>query len=145
MAEGAEDKSLPVHPAVFVPRGALLNCPAYDFASFANSDGFTEGALAWFLGPRYEDKEWMTSVSPRTYIGSYYGPLFVSTCTNDFIRSQSLLIKADCDSLARPLTFVDISSEDKKVGHVHNVTDADLPESREVNDRMIEFMNSFLQ
>ena len=144
MAEGAEDRSLPVHPAVFVSRGALLNCPAYDFASFANAGSFTKSAMAWYLGPRYEDKEWMTSMSPRTFIGSYHGPLFVSTCTNDFIRSQSLLIKADCDALARPLNFVDISSEDKKVGHVHNVTDIDLPESQEVNARMIEFMNSCL-
>lgn len=144
MAEGAEDKSLPVRPSAFVPHGVLLNCPAYDFASFANAGLFTRGALAWFLGPRYEDKDWMTSLSPRTYIGSYHGPLFVSTCTNDFIRSQSLLIKADCDALDRPLDFVDISSDDKKVGHVHNVTDVDLPESREVNARMIEFLNRMM-
>lgn len=78
-------------------------------------------------------------------MSSYHGPLFVSTCTNDFIRSQSLLIKSDCDSLSRPLEFVDISSDDKKVGHVHNVTDVNLPASREVNARMIEFMNSCLQ
>lgn len=145
MAEGAEARSLPVHPAAFTPRGVLLNCPAYDFASFAHSGGFSKSALAWFLGPRYEDAAWMSSMSPRTYIGSYHGPLFVSTCTHDFIRSQSLLIKADCDSLARPLEFVDISSDDKKVGHVHNVTDVNLPASREVNARMIEFMNSCLQ
>jgi len=145
MAEGAEDSSLPIRPAVFAPRGVLLNCPAYDFATFGNTDSFSVSALEWFIGPRYEDKEWMASMSPRTYIGSYHGPLFVSTCTNDFIRSQSLLIKADRDSLARPLAFVDIASKEKKVGHVHNVTAVDLPESQEVNSKMIEFIYTVLQ
>ena len=145
MAEGAMDKALPVRPAVFAPRGVLINCPAYDFASFGESKSFTKSALEWFIGPRYQDKEWMTSMSPRTFISSYQGPLLVSTCTNDFIRSQSLLIKADCDSLARPLEFVDIASNDKKVDHVHNVTKPALPESQEVNARMIAFMNACLQ
>ena len=144
MAEGAEDPSVPVRPKVFKSRGVMLNCPAYDFASFGKSDMFSKGALAWFLGPRYEDEEWMASMSPRSFIGNYRGPLFVSTCAKDFIRSQSLLLKADCDSLARPLVFVDIPSNDKKVGHVHNVTNPDLPESRGVNARMARFMEECL-
>ena len=145
MAEGSEDHSLPVHPQHFTTRGVLINCPAYDFATFGESDSFAKSALAWFIGPRYQDKEWMSSVSPRTYIGSYHGPLLVSTCTNDFIRGQSLLIKADCDASERALEFVDIASDDKKVAHVHNVTDPNLPESREVNARMVAFMDRCLE
>lgn len=141
LAEGAADKSLPVHPLSFIPRGVLLNCPAYDFASFGKSDAFSRSALAWFLGPRYEDEDWMASVSPRTFIDRYDGPLFVSTCTNDFIRSQSLLLKADCADLGRPLEFVDIQSDDKAVDHVHNVVHPDLAESQTVNARMMDFMN----
>ncbi len=144
MAEGTENPAMPIRPAVFKSRGAMLNCPAYDFASFAKAERFSKSARAWFLGPRYEDDAWMKSISPRTFIGSYSGPLLVSTCTRDFIRSQSLLLKADCDSLARPLTFVDVPSNNKKVGHVHNVTDPELPESRSVNARMIQFMNECL-
>ena len=143
MAEGAEDHEMPVHPEHFMPKGALLNCPAYNFASFADSDTYTKNCLKWFLGPRYEDKEWMRSMSPRTYLSSYSGPLLVSTCTNDFIRGESLKLKADCDSLGRPLVFVDIDSDDKKVGHVHNVSNPDIPESQTVNSRMIEFMNQY--
>ena len=144
MAEGAGDGSLPVRPKSFVPRGVLVNCPAYDFATFGDAGAFTKSALEWFIGPRYRDRAWMVSVSPRTYIGSYKGPLFVSTCTNDFIRGQSLLIKADCDSLARSLEFVDVESDDKRVGHVHNVVNQDLPESRDVNARMVAFMDGIL-
>ena len=144
MAEGSEDKSLPIHPQSFSPRGVLINCPAYDFATFGDSDSFSKSALEWFIGPRYKDKEWMTSMSPRTFIRSYSGPLFVSTCTKDFIRSQSLLIKADCDLFSRPLEFVDIASDDRQVGHVHNVVNQKLPESQEVNSRMIAFMDACL-
>lgn len=144
MAEGAEDVSMPIRPQAFRPRGVLVNCPAYDFASFGDSEAFSKSALAWFIGPRYKDRAWMASMSPRTFIGSYHGPLFVSTCTHDFIRGQSLLVKADCDSLARPLEFVDVASDDRRVGHVHNVVDPNLPESRDVNARMIAFMNQCL-
>lgn len=144
MAEGAEDRTLPIHPEVFVAKGVLVNCPAYDFASFGDAKIFTKGAMKWFIGPRYEDPEWMASISPRTFFRSYSGPLFVSTCTNDFIRAQSLLLKADCDSLGRPVEFMDIASADKKVGHIHNVLDPDLPESKEVNSGMAEFMNTNL-
>lgn len=144
MAEGSDDPAVPIRPVAFRTAGVMLNCPAYDFASFPKSGLFAKSALAWFMGPRYEDDAWLKSTSPRTFIGSYTGPLLVSTCLNDFIRSESVLLKADCDSLARPLTFVDISSTDKKIGHVHNVTAPDLPESRGVNARMIQFMNECL-
>ena len=141
MAEGASDDSMPVRPKAFVPRGVMLNCPAYDYATFSNPEGFSKGALEWFIGPRYEDSEWMKSMSPRTFIGSYTGPLFFSTCTMDFIRSQSLVLKEDCDSLGREVEFVDIRSNDRKVGHVHNVTDQALPQSKEVSSRMVSFMD----
>lgn len=145
MAEGSEDSAVPVRPKVFKPKGVLLNCPAYDFASFADGDGFTKEALAWFIGPRYEDKAYLESLSPRTFVGSYAGPLFVSTCKNDFIRGQALMLKQDCDSIGRKIEFLDIPADDKKVGHVHNVINQELPESKTVNNRMLEFMNDILE
>ncbi|MBR1509813.1 MAG: alpha/beta hydrolase [Bacteroidales bacterium] len=145
MAEGSEDSAVPIRPKVFKPKGALLNCPAYDFASFADGDGFTKEALAWFIGPRYEDKAYLESLSPRTFVGSYAGPLFVSTCKNDFIRGQALMLKQDCDSIGRKIEFLDIPADDKKVGHVHNVINQELPESKTVNKRMLEFMNDILE
>lgn len=144
MGEGAMDDSVPVRPSVFKPRGILLNCPAYDFASFARGKGFTEGALEWFLGPRYRDGEWMARMSPRTFIRSYTGPLFVSTSTRDFIREQSLILREDRLEAGLPVEFLDIESEDRKAGHVHNVVDVDLPQSRRVNDAMVAFMDSCL-
>ena len=102
---------------------------------------FSKSALAWFIGPRYRDRKCLETLSPRTFIGTYSGPLFVSTCTHDFIRGQALLIKSDCDSLGRSIDFIDIEAQHRRVGHVHNVTNQDLPESREVNARMLGFMD----
>ena len=101
--------------------------------------------MKWFIGPRYLDKAWMASLSPRTHIASYTGPLFVSTCRNDFIRDEALKLVADCEALGREAEFRDIPSKDKKVGHVHNINFPDLPESREVNGRMAAFMQSCLE
>lgn len=144
MAEGAEDRTLPIHTDYFTTKGVLLNCPSYDFASFANPRLFTKSAMEWFIGPRYEDQEWTASISPRTFFRSYSGPLFVSTSRYDFIRFQSLLLKADCDSLGRPVEFIDIASTSMKVGHIHNVLNPGLNESKEVNSRMIQFLNNCL-
>lgn len=144
MAEGAANPEMPVRPCKFKPRGVMLNCPAYDFASFSESKMFSKSALAWYLGPRYKDAEWMASMSPRTHIGGYTGPLFLSTCTRDFIRGESLRLKSDYESQGRDLVFIDIESSDKKVGHVHNVTNPSLPESRTVNSAMLEFMEGQL-
>ena len=145
MAEGAADPAVPIRPKVFKPRGVMLNCPAYDFASFAEMDVFTKSAFTWFIGPRYKDRQWLESVSPRTFIGSFTCPLLVSTCTRDFIRDQALLIKSDCDSLGRAIEFVDIESNDSRIRHVHNVSSYDLPESKTVNDRMVAFMDNILK
>ena len=86
----------------------------------------------------------MTAVSPRSHLTSYTGPLFVSTCTYDFIRTESLTLQADCNAAGRALTFVDIASPSRQVGHVHNVIDTSLPESRDVNARMVQFMEENL-
>ena len=140
MAEGASDTAVPIRPSVFSPRGVMLNCPAYDFASFADKEAFTEEALSWFIGPRWEDNAWLESVSPRTFISSYRGPLFVSTCRNDFIRGQALLIMTDCVAMDYDIEFIDLDTANAKVGHVHNVISPALADSRTVNGKMIDFM-----
>ena len=65
-------------------------------------------------------------------------------CKYDFIRTESLTLQADCKAAGRALTFVDIASPNRQVGHVHNVIDTSLPESRDVNARMVQFMEENL-
>ena len=140
VAEGAANDSLPVRPKYFKPRGVLLNCPSYDFASYNATGLFYPKAMEWFLGPRYMDDQWMTAMSPRTRRNAYQGPLFVSSSRQDFLRSQALLIVEDCGMQQRPVCFVFIDSNHKKAGHVHNVSKPGLKESQEVNSKMIEFL-----
>lgn len=140
MAEGADDSSVPIRPKEFSAAGVLVNCPAYDFATFGEAKDYADDFKEWFVGPRFKDRAYLETLSPRTFIGSLKAPLFLSTCAHDFIRSQSLALKADCDSLGKAITFIDLPSSDKKVGHIHNVTNLDLPASREVNGAMIEFL-----
>lgn len=142
MAEGAADSSVPIRPKEFSAAGVLLSCPAYDFGSFGDAKDYADDFKEWFIGPRFKDRPYLETLSPKTFIGSLEAPLFLSTCTRDFIRSQSLALKADCDSLGKAITFLDIASRDRKVGHIHNVTNIDLPESREVNGAMMAFMKA---
>lgn len=142
MAEGAADSSVPIRPKEFSAAGVLLSCPAYDFGSFGDAKDYADDFKEWFIGPRFKDRPYLETLSPKTFIGSLEAPLFLSTCTRDFIRSQSLALKADCDSLGKAITYLDIASRDRKVGHIHNVTNIDLPESREVNGAMMAFMKA---
>lgn len=144
IAEGTENKDMPFRPNFFHTLGVLLNCPAYDFASFNDTGLFYPSAMEWFLSPHYTDQQWMTQMSPRTNFRSYTGPLFVSTSRMDFLRSQALMISGDCMMLQRDIDFVHIESQKRKVGHVHNVNAPSLPESQEVNNKMIAFMNRIL-
>ena len=145
VAEGASCDTMPIRPKYFKPRGVMLNCPAYDFASFNATGLFYPKAMEWFLGPRYMDEEWMTSMSPRTYLNAYQGPLFVNSSREDFLRSQALLIVDDCGKQGRPLYFVFVDSKRKEAGHVHNVNKPDLKESKEVNSKMLGWLNGLLR
>ena len=142
-AEGAQDRTMPVHSEHFNPKGVLINCPAYNFAQFNATGLFYPSAMDWFLGPRYMDQEWMNSMSPRTYLSSYTGPLFVSTSREDFLKDQAELLVIDCDSLHQQVDFLYIDSKRKKAGHVHNVSRPSLAESKEVNNAMLRFMEHY--
>ena len=143
VAEGSANESLSIRPKYFKPRGVILNCPSYDFASYNSTGIFYPKAMEWFLGPRYMDGEWMAEMSPRTSFGTYQGPLFVNSSREDFLRSQALLIVDDCGTSSRPVEFVFIDSKRKKAGHVHNVSKPQLKESIEVNRRMINFLTRY--
>ncbi|MBP3257999.1 MAG: hypothetical protein J6M23_08415, partial [Bacteroidales bacterium] len=60
-----------------------------------------------------------------------------SGCRAPRMRGPRDSLVPACQALGRNVEFLDIHTEDREVGHVHNVTDPDLPESGEVNSRMI--------
>ena len=118
---------------------ALLNCPVYDFAN-VGKDMLKPSGKKRMFGPNYKDESSLNLISPRTYIGNFKKPFFVSTCTKDFLRNESLLLKEDGEKYQLNMTFVDIKSNAKGVEHVHNVVRPSLKDSIKVNNAMEDFV-----
>ena len=122
--------------------GVLLNCPSYDYAAYRTVGDMSRAMRKWFLGENYEEEGYLERYSPRTYIENLSVPVFVSTCRNDFLREGVLYLRDDLDRLGKKYVFLDIDEEDKRVAHVHNVADPDLPASVRVNRAMMDFMTA---
>lgn len=123
--------------------GVLVNCPVYDFAHV--SDGsMTPGGMKSLFGPRYKDEEFMSFVSPKTYIDSLTIPLFLSTCLNDFLRGESLKLNEDMQWKTNKFEFMDLQVENKNVAHVHNIIVPNQEESVQVNDAMMRFIEELI-
>ncbi len=119
-------------------KAVILCCPVYNFKDMGKGI-MSKAGLKRMLGPSYNDPELLIKLTPRTYIDSFNLPIFVSTCTHDFIRPESLLINEDLKE-RKNYTFFDLQCEDKKVDHVHNVVKTNLKESIIVNDAIVDFI-----
>ncbi|MBO4856232.1 MAG: alpha/beta hydrolase [Bacilli bacterium] len=118
----------------------LVNCPVYDFANLKD-ENFTEAGAKRMFGPKYKNKNYFVDICPKTHLKSLHMPLFVSTCTQDFIRKQSLMLIADMKKREDiKFSHIDIKSKKKDIGHVHNVLLPKLAESQQVNDAMRDFI-----
>lgn len=118
--------------------GVVANSPMYNY-HLAGDDVLSSSGKKRMLGPKYKDKEHLKKYSPSTYINELKYPLFLSTCKNDFIRNETLMLKNDLENKIK-LVYVDIDSDNKEVDHVHNVTKPHLEESKEVNEAIIKFL-----
>ena len=121
----------------------IASSPVYDFENLG-ADVLTKGARKRMLGPRYNDLDLSRSLSPKEYIMDFKLPLFLSSCTHDFLRSQSLKLDLDMRKLSNTYEFCDIKSEDRNVDHVHNVVKPYLEESVLVNSKALEFIDKVL-
>ena len=113
------------------------NSPLYDLVAVGQGDLMTKGAKKYMMGTYAFDFEKLALASVKGNIDNLKMPLFLSTCKKDFIRSETLALKADLEAKHMPFTFVDI--DDESVGHVHNVVSPDLEPSKKVNNAMISF------
>ena len=119
----------------------ILNSPVYDFEHIG--DSLANSGKRRMLGPRYDDKEWLKTISPKTYIKDFDKPIFLSTCKNDFIRGEPLKLLEDIKDRDNN-EFLDIQSDDNNVDHVHNVTKINLEESKQVNLAIGKFIEKLL-
>ena len=120
-----------------------VNCPVYDFANVGIGSLSNSGMKRMF-GPNYKDRESFKLLCPKTHLKSLKTPTLVSTCSQDFLRKESLLIKEDMMKSSVPFRFVDVQSSEKTVGHVHNVIHPDHELGKQVNQLMMDFISDNL-
>lgn len=123
------------------PACILINCPAYDFEKMTKGR-FTRGGLRRMFGEIVFDKEFFPNLDPRANLPSLACPLFFSSCRNDSLKENYFSLEADCQKLGLEHEKLFLESEDKKVGHVHNIIAVELPESKQVNQAMIDFLDA---
>ena len=124
-------------------KAVLLNCPVYDF-EWTGYNRMTHGAMKRMFGKHYS-LEKMRLLSPREYFKDFKLPIFLSTCKRDFIRHESLKLIDDMSQKDNRFMLVDIDSDDKRIEHVHNVIAPYLEESKRVNQKMLEFIETIIK
>nr|MCR5505777.1 hypothetical protein [Bacilli bacterium] len=118
----------------------------YHFETLDKVFGLSKSGIIRLFGPDYLIKGYPEKYSPFTYIDNLNLPIFISTCKLDFLRAEpTALIKDLKDKHYKDMKVVDIDSDNKAVGHVHNVVNLNLKESQEVNDAMRSFMEEYIK
>ena len=120
-------------------KACLANCPVYDFVNLPRKHLLKSGMKRMF-GPTYKDVDSFKLLDPKTHLNSLKSPIFLSTCKKDFLRAHPLEMVNDLKDKKVIYELVDINSDEKGVGHVHNVLHPFRKESAEVNDAMLKFI-----
>ena len=119
-------------------KGTLVNCPVYRFEDFTNNK-MKDSAKIWLFGGMIMDETWAKMISPSHYTKDIKVPVYISSSDKDFLMEHSKALNEDLTSLNVPHQFTFIEGNDK-AGHVHNVINLALEDSRRVNKEMIEFI-----
>ena len=124
-------------------KGVLLNCPVYDFDKASKAESLSKNARKYLFGRLNIIDNWAKMLSPKEYIKDIKVPIFLSSCKNDFLLNESICLNEDLTKFNYEHEYLYIDSDNKKVGHVHNVVSLDLKESKDINHKMIEFMKKY--
>lgn len=135
-------EELDLNIAHFKPKAVLVNCPVFDYCGASLRHTGTRGAQKLIYGPRYLDFDFLNRYSPSSYINDLTLPVFCSTCKLDFIRQESLALQKALSERG-DFEFIDIDSDDPKIGHVHNILLPEREESIRVNNAMMAFIEKY--
>ena len=72
---------------------------------------------------------------------NYDDSLMVLPLENQFNPHSNEEFKEDFEKKQEKFVFLDIDSDDPRVNHIHNVTQPYLPESKKVNEAMMDFID----
>lgn len=118
----------------------LVNCTVFDFVHISDGNLSKSGRKRMF-GPNYHDVKAFEALCPKVHIDSLTCPVFISTCKHDFLRKQSYMLHEELLNRGIKVKLVDINSDEKHVGHVHNVLHPEHYLAIEVNKQMMEFID----
>ena len=118
----------------------LINCPVYDFENVSKGTMYKSGQKRMF-GRDFKDLSTFKLISPREYIESFKGALFLSSCKQDFIGMHSQLLNQDMQKKNNLYHFEYLDTDKKHVGHVHNILYLKQPEAIQVNNAMMDFID----
>lgn len=121
------------------PVACLPNCPVYDFVNLSKPY-LTRSGMKRLFGTSYKDKATFALLSPKEHLSSLTCPTFVSTCKRDFLRDQALLLAKDMKDRDVMFEIMNLDTDDKSTGHVHNVLDPFKEYSLMVNQAMMDFI-----
>lgn len=108
-------------PAGFMPKAVALNCGAYiiDLNSSATDD-LTKELMADFL-PHGGTSDELEAINVLGCVTDKYPPVFLMTCTGDFLRGQAPLLRDKLDACGVPHVSRFHSFGTKELGHVFHL------------------------
>ena len=125
-------------------KACLVNCPVFDYVNIGKTQ-LTNSGRKRLIGLDCKSEDARKLICPKYNLGSLNVPLFASTCTNDFVRAESIDLKRTVEKTNIMFEFVDVESEKKEIGHVHNVMNPSYEESVYVNNKMLDFINKMVE
>lgn len=114
--------------------GVAVSCPVYDLKRNVGTAMLSKSGKKMMFGPRYDDPSFVTDYSPREHLDSLHMPTFVISCAKDFLKQESLDLVADMKEKDMDVEFHFVDKDDSAIGHVFNVIDIHLDESKTANE-----------
>ena len=95
-------------------KATVVSCPVYDFAGAVYASGMRKSGSDYMYGKGWENEEWTKKLDPRVYLASLHGPVFVSSCQNDFLKAHAILLDKELTENRCDHTFCFLETTDKK-------------------------------
>lgn len=129
-------------PAGFAPTALGLNCGAYVIDMHGkNSDENTQHLMLDFLPGKGTEHE-QALIDVTNHVTPNYPPVFLMTCTGDFLKDQAPLLAAKLAEQDVPFVYRYYGDAAHELGHVFHCN-MRMEEARICNDEECDFFRRF--
>lgn len=125
-------------PEGFAPAALGLNCGAYVIdLDEGGSDGLTRALMEDFLPEKGSAKE-LELISVPDHVTKRYPPVFLMTCTGDFLQAQAPVLAAKLAACSIPFVYRFYGDAEHELGHVFHCN-IKTEDARRCNDEECGF------